>query len=645
MKCSNTREKTKTNNIKNQRSFRFTKIATLSSLALFSSISVAEPLANGWDINRAGLTGSGFTDSSGRTSIGIYRTNNLGQLAGTSYIYADAGTDFNGYAAWHYDGTSTTQIGFYDAEHTFSTGYVNNYVWDVMDNGFVVGDTEQYRGGTDARTAGMTAWVYNGSTTNRIGFTGGEYTGADGIQNSQINDFSSAGYITGRSDRYNSENRYLDAHAWVSDGVTTTRIGLDGAAYNRTTSGGNYHYSSAGSVNHLGMVAGTTLRWGVGSGGSSQDAWVYNGVSTVQVGLSGAEFTADDGSQVNNVGNQREITASGMTMGSTTRHNGGSAYLGSAAWHFNGATTTRVGLTDAEHTRADDYQSSGGQDLNESGQAVGTSNRYNGADYAGRSAWLYDGTSTTKIGLTDSEHTRNDGYESSSASSINEQGDGVGATKKYDGASDMGQTAWRYDGTDYIELGLIGNIYARDDGYSFTAASFVEGSDTLITGSTDRFNNSGDAGESAWLYNSATDRLFDLTLDVGTGGMASSRIFEVNADGSVLGAYKTLGVGSEKGFYFHEDYGLFDLNDLFEQAGLDLSLLDISSLSYGYGNDVGQIYGRANLIGGGSTTYIVDTGDFTGLVGVSTVPVPAAVWLFGSGLIGLIGIAKRKKTA
>ena len=28
---------------------------------------------------------------------------------------------------------------------------------------------------------------------------------------------------------------------------------------------------------------------------------------------------------------------------------------------------------------------------------------------------------------------------------------------------------------------------------------------------------------------------------------------------------------------------------------------------------------------------------------LSAVPIPAAVWLFGSGLIGLIGIAKRKK--
>jgi hypothetical protein len=30
---------------------------------------------------------------------------------------------------------------------------------------------------------------------------------------------------------------------------------------------------------------------------------------------------------------------------------------------------------------------------------------------------------------------------------------------------------------------------------------------------------------------------------------------------------------------------------------------------------------------------------------VSAVPVPAAVWLFGSGLLGLVGISRRKKSA
>jgi hypothetical protein len=35
----------------------------------------------------------------------------------------------------------------------------------------------------------------------------------------------------------------------------------------------------------------------------------------------------------------------------------------------------------------------------------------------------------------------------------------------------------------------------------------------------------------------------------------------------------------------------------------------------------------------------------TGVAQVSTIPVPPAVWLFGSGLLGMIGIARRKKAA
>ena len=39
----------------------------------------------------------------------------------------------------------------------------------------------------------------------------------------------------------------------------------------------------------------------------------------------------------------------------------------------------------------------------------------------------------------------------------------------------------------------------------------------------------------------------------------------------------------------------------------------------------------------------LSTGSY--LVQTSVVPVPAAVWLFGSGLIGLIGFARRKTNA
>ena len=64
--------------------------------------------------------------------------------------------------------------------------------------------------------------------------------------------------------------------------------------------------------------------------------------------------------------------------------------------------------------------------------------------------------------------------------------------------------------------------------------------------------------------------------------------------------------------------------------------------------------GQANLGGDGSGNFnndvsLIDLNNFTGdqffSVTVGAVPVPGAVWLFGSGLLGLIGMARRKKAA
>ena len=42
-------------------------------------------------------------------------------------------------------------------------------------------------------------------------------------------------------------------------------------------------------------------------------------------------------------------------------------------------------------------------------------------------------------------------------------------------------------------------------------------------------------------------------------------------------------------------------------------------------------------------TAAFPAGEIRGQVQISTVPIPAAAWLFGSGLLGLVGIARRKK--
>jgi hypothetical protein len=45
-----------------------------------------------------------------------------------------------------------------------------------------------------------------------------------------------------------------------------------------------------------------------------------------------------------------------------------------------------------------------------------------------------------------------------------------------------------------------------------------------------------------------------------------------------------------------------------------------------------------NLVGNNLFAWAVRSGDVPAVV-----PVPAAVWLFGSGLMGLLGLARRKR--
>ncbi|VAX13070.1 hypothetical protein MNBD_GAMMA24-361 [hydrothermal vent metagenome] len=92
----------------------------------------------------------------------------------------------------------------------------------------------------------------------------------------------------------------------------------------------------------------------------------------------------------------------------------------------------------------------------------------------------------------------------------------------------------------------------------------------------------------------------------------------------------------------------------------NLSLGDLGAGTGNFGADLNYTGGSmaANLPGGriegafsSATGSIALGSDFTASnliakVGeVQAVPVPAAVWLFGTGLLGLVGMAKRKKAA
>ena len=73
-------------------------------------------------------------------------------------------------------------------------------------------------------------------------------------------------------------------------------------------------------------------------------------------------------------------------------------------------------------------------------------------------------------------------------------------------------------------------------------------------------------------------------------------------------------------------------------AEFELALWDSSSSTFTFVTDFTAI------VAGNS--YAIEFGSVTGEVygvDLAPIPVPAAVWLFGSGLIGLVGVARRKK--
>ena len=104
---------------------------------------------------------------------------------------------------------------------------------------------------------------------------------------------------------------------------------------------------------------------------------------------------------------------------------------------------------------------------------------------------------------------------------------------------------------------------------------------------------------------------------------------------------------NELGYMFYQNMGgsLFD-NLTGDQTVDGVLLTDVQSnywsgtefssgfaLGFNFFNGLQLIRDKGNLNYG----WAVRAGD------VSAVPVPAAVWLFGSGLIGLLGLARRKR--
>lgn len=555
--------------------------------------------------------------------------NQRGQVMGYTARYS--GFTNLGKSAWIYDGNNTIRLGYFDSSYTRSDGYQSTFAAAMNNQGQVIGSSDYFQGATSTFPTGRTAWLYDNGVITKLGLFDSDHTRSfDGAQFSAASMLNEQGHVVGASGRFVGSTS-AGSTQWIFDGTDTVRIGLFDSIHTRSD---GYQSGAAQFLNAQGHVAGYNDRFN-GTTDMGESAWLYNGSSTVRIGFTGSDFTRSDGYQNSVV---IALNDQGQAAGYSISFKGtSSSWGGGGVWLYDGSTHLELGFTDSAHTRSDGYQFSTVASLNNQGQAIGTSFRYSGTSSVGTTAWFYDGANTVQLGLTDTAHTvASTGGQVSSVVALNEAGQIIGGSTRYSGSSYNGGSAWFYDGQTTTEIGLTGGFYTNpNDGSEDNRAEFLN-ERGQVAGYTRRYIY-GSSG-SAWLYDSDLDQTFDLTLSERSDGRAFSRIEYLGDDGVALGYYTLYdtddSVIGDHAFYFSVEEGLFDLGDLALLGGLDITSESWMLLASAIGANVnGDIIGQGLPAGG----YI----DQAFLLKASAVPVPAAAWLFGSALLGLVGIRRK----
>jgi hypothetical protein len=518
--------------------------------------------------------GPQYFDSGGFYSIANLNMTESGKVEGVVAINND-------YIGWIYDGRTTHLVGLLDSDHV-NNGKHSSFIERMNEAGQATGYSTRYANG-----GGESSWYFDGTTSVQIGLTGPGFTYSTGSMGSRPSGINAAGKVIGRSWRYSGSN-YDGDSAWYFDGTTTVEIGLLDAEHMNGSQRNNVAYE----ISDGGFVAGTSVRYlsGVQRGVS---AWRFDGTTHVRIGIDDAAHTAGNLTKWSDV---RRVNNAGQVAGRSFQYSGGSASVGTTAWIYSGGETTPIGLTGSEYSKPNGATENEPQDMDQSGLVVGFAKRFGsgGADL-GESTWVHKNSITTKIGLEDADHTRDDGYRYNSFFEMNSTGFASGYAERYlPGNEDVGATPWVFNGTSTVAVGLAGSAYTRNDGYTSSSSPVLNEAGQAF-GRQDRYlGGSTRLGREAWFYDPTLNQSIPLTLSMRSDGFADSQVNYLSDEGVAVGRYTLFDASDanlgDRIFYFSLEDGLHDLGALVE-GGLSADGWEWLATAAGL-NEAGQIIGR-----------------------------------------------------
>jgi hypothetical protein len=479
-----------------------------------------------YGIQQVGWYDSEHTGSSGQTFGEILFLTPGAVGGGYSYRILGVST-LNGHDAWAWNGASTLSLGFTGGAFRSQSGKQNTTIVAHNDLGLITGFSERFV--NVSTSVGADAWVFDGTTNTAIGFTGGVYTTPSGAQTSLPKAMSSSGLVVGTSARYTGETPN-GADAWMWDGTSTTQLGFTGNGFEGSA---GYRNSLCQFVNGAGRAAGSSTRVSGVQTITGAYAWFWDGMTLTRLGLTGGRNTSSSGSEASA---PLLMNEAGQVVGRSTRYNGTTILPGGDAWVWQGGATIQVGFTGGVYFDAyRGLQNSTVQFQNAAGQLAGTSDRYYPNENSnGASAWVWNGSTTMQIGLLGLEYFGSDGYHLSSVVKQNQAGQIAGATARVTGQRDLnGTDTWVWNGTTTTQIGLTGGIYTTAGGKQINVIE-DQNEAGFIVGHVSRAPNLSNGLQDLWQWDGATTRLIGPPV-TSNGPYYSNRFIAQNAAGQVIG--------------------------------------------------------------------------------------------------------------